>query len=72
MFTPAEYEYVIRHRTSLQQELDSAEAEEDQYDQLMVAAHDRKVFAEAEMSFFTNFLKDAIDEYEAAHPPEGE
>lgn len=72
MLTDAEYRHVIRHRAALQQEIDSANEEEDKYDQLKVAAHDRKVSSEAEMSFYTNFIKDAIDEYEAAHPPEGE
>ena len=70
MLTDTEYGYIIRHRTALQQEIDSAEAEEDKYDQLKVAAHDRKVFSEAEMTFYTNFLKDAIKEYEAAHQGE--
>jgi len=72
MLTPAEYGHAIRNRTALQQEIDSAEAEKNQYNQLKKAAHDRKVFAEAEMSFYTNFISDALDEYEAAHPPEGE
>ena len=72
MLTEAEYRHAIRHRTELQQEIDSAENEEDKYDQLKVAAHDRKVFYKAEMSFYTNFLKKAIEEYEKAHSPKGE
>jgi len=35
------------------------------------AAHDRKADAEARLSLYTNFLNDAVEEYEAAHPPEG-
>jgi len=70
VLTDVEYRYIIRHRAALQQEIDSAESEEKQYNGLKVAAHDRKVSAEGEMSLYTNFLKEAIDEYEAAHPPE--
>ena len=71
MLTSAEYGYIIRHRTSLQQEIDAAEAEKEQYDGLKKAAQDRKDFLKAEMTFYTNFLKEALEEYEAAHPLDG-
>ena len=70
MLTDAEYRHVIRHRGALQQAIDRAEEEKEQYNALKVAAQGRKDFAEAEMSFYTNFIKSAIDEYEEAHPPE--
>lgn len=70
MLSDAEYGYIIRHRAALQQEIDSAAAEEDQYDQLKVAAKARGDAAKLEMVLFTNRLKPDLDEYEAAHPPE--
>lgn len=70
MLSDAEYGYCIRHRAALQQEIDSAAAEEDQYDGLKQAAKSRGDVAKLEMILFTNRLKPDIDEYEAAHQGE--
>lgn len=71
MLSDAEYRNVIRNRTALQGRIDAAERDKVEYDRLKVAAQATKDMFAEEMSLYTNFLKDAIDEYEAAHPPEG-
>ena len=71
MLTDAEYGYCIRHRTALRQEIDSTSSEEDHYDELKKAAKARGDRAKLEIVLFDNRLKSDLDEYEAAHPPEG-
>lgn len=72
MLTDAEYHYVIRHRTALQQEIDAKRSEYDDLGERREKVKDDGLALREEMTFYTNFLKNAIDEYEAAHPPEGE
>lgn len=70
MLTDAEYGEIMRQRNILVGSIEGAEGDEDNYDQLKKAAHDRKLEAEARLSLYTNFLSGAVEEYEKAHPPE--
>jgi len=71
MLSDPEYREIIRRRAILQGDIDGAERDEDIYDKMKAAAHDRRVEAEACLDLYVNgYLKDAIAEYEAAHPPE--
>ena len=70
MLTDAEYKEVIQNRNTLQGRIDAHQAE---YDRLGVQREKVKesgLALKAQMGLYTNFLKGAIDEYEAAHPPE--
>lgn len=70
MLSDAEYQEIIQRRGVLKGNIDGAGRDEDNYDQMKKAAHDRKVNAEARLELYDNFLSDAVEEYEAAHPPE--
>lgn len=71
MLTDAEYQEIMRRRTILQGSIDGAERDEDNYDKMKKAASDRKAEAGASLVLYMDgYLKDAIEEYEAAHPPE--
>ncbi len=70
MLTGAEYRHAIRSRTALQGKIDAYEAESGNLENMKEATDAAKEHLEEEMSFYNGFLGDAIEEYEAAHPPE--
>lgn len=70
MLTTAEYNEVMQGKAILQGEIDRAEKDRQEYDQLKDGAANRHDMFEARMSFYTNYLSAAIEEYEAAHPLE--
>jgi len=70
MLSDAEYRHIIANRSALQGKIDTAERDKEEYDRLKKMAQATKDRFAEEMTFYTNFLKDAIKEYEAAHPPE--
>ena len=70
MLSDAEYREIMRMRAVLGGNIEGAERDEDKYDQMKKAAHARKEDADARLSLYDNFLSDAVEEYEAAHPPE--
>lgn len=70
MITDAEYRHIIAGRTALQGKIDAAERDKEEYDALKQRAQATKDRFTEEMSLYSNYLKDAIDEYEAAHQPE--
>ena len=72
MLSDAEYQEIMQRKGVLAGSIKGAEADEDNYDQMKKAAHARKEAAEARLSLYDNFLNDAVEEYEAAHPPEEE
>jgi len=70
MLTDAEYRHAKAGQSALQGKIDGAERDEEEGDSLKKRAHAKKDRYMEEMSFYTNFCKDAFEEYEAAHPPE--
>ncbi len=70
MLTEAEYREIMQRRVVMQGIIEGAERDEDKYDDMKKAAHANKVDCEARLSLYTNHLQSAIDEYEAANPPE--
>ena len=72
MLTSAEYSHVIRGRSVLQDKIDQAERDKQEYDALLNGADRRKDQLELEMEFYVNYMADAIAEYEAAHQGEPE
>jgi len=69
MLLDAEYQEIMQRRAVLQGNIEGAERDEDRFDQMKKAAHARKEDAEARLNLYDNFLSDAVEEYEAAHPP---
>ena len=70
MLSDVQYRHIIAGRSALQGKIDTAERDKEEYDRLKKLAQATKDRFSEEMSFYTNFMKDAIEEYEAAHPPE--
>ncbi|MBA7625920.1 hypothetical protein ES703_33354 [subsurface metagenome] len=70
MLTDAEYRHAKAGQSALQGKIDALERDEDEYDRLKKNAHDAKVPLVDEMAFYTNFMKESFEEYEAAHQPE--
>ena len=70
MLTAAEYREIMQRRAVMQGIIDGAARDEERYDQMKKAAHANKVECETRLELYTNHLSDAVDEYEAAHPPE--
>jgi len=70
MLEDAEYREIVQRDNVLLGEIKGAEIDEARYDGMLKAAHNRKIEAEARRILYTNYLKDAREEYEAAHPPE--
>ena len=70
MLTTAEYRHIIRNRAALQNQIDDAERAKEHYDGLKKEAQARKEAFEPEMAFYANYLHEAIQEYETAHPVE--
>ena len=70
MLTDAEYRHAKAGQSALQGKIDAADRDVDEYDRLKQAAQAAKNKYLEEIAFYTNFMKDAFEEYEAAHPPE--
>ena len=70
MLTATEYKEIMQRRTVLQGIIEGAVRDKERYDAMKKAAQANKEDCEARLSLYTNHLQDAIDEYEAAHPPE--
>ena len=69
MLTDAEYGHILRNRSALEGRIRVKELEEDEHAQAKIVAHAEVEVLKGEMLLYTNFLKDAIKEYEKAHPP---
>ena len=69
MLTDVEYGEIMERRRVLNGIMEGGEKDGDKFDQMKKAAHARKVDAEARLGLYDNFLSDAVEEYEAAHPP---
>jgi len=70
MLTDMEYRHAKAGQSALQGKIDAAERGKEEYDRLKQAAQSAKDALMEEMVFYTNFMKDDFEEYEAAHPPE--
>ena len=70
MLTDAEYRHLIRSRGILQGKIEAYEAESGDLENRKEDIDAAKEHLEEEMSVYNGFLGDAIEEYEAAHPPE--
>lgn len=71
MLTDAEYREIIQNRNTLQGRMDAHLAEYDKLGVLREKVKESGLALKDQMDLYTNFLKDAIEEYEEAHPPEG-
>jgi len=69
MLTEAEYRHAKAGQNALQGKIDAADREVDECDQSKQRAQAKKDARVEEMTFYTGFMKDAFEEYEAAHPP---
>ncbi|GAJ03322.1 unnamed protein product [marine sediment metagenome] len=70
MLTKDEYNHIVRNRAALKDQIKDAKELGLHHKELAEghkADFDR---LKEEMSLYTNFLKDAIEEYLKAHPPE--
>ena len=70
MLTEAEYREIKQRIAVLEGIIEGADRDTDKYDDMKKAAHARKEDAEARLSLYDNFLSGAVEEYEAAHPPQ--
>jgi len=70
MLTNAEYRHAKAEQSALQGKIDALDREVDELDELKQSRQAAKDHLMPEMAFYTNFMKDAFEEYEAAHPPE--
>lgn len=70
MLSDAEYREIMERRRVLEGIMDGAERDEDKFEEMAGAAHTRKEDAEARLTLYNNYLNDAVEEYESAHPPE--
>jgi len=70
MLTGAEYRQVIRCRMALQGRIDSYGVESEDLENRKEAVDAARESLQGEMALYSNFLEGAIEEYEAAHPPE--
>jgi len=70
MLTDALYGHIIRNRSVLEGRIRVRGLEEDEHTQAKIVAHAEVERLKEEMLLYTNFLQDAIKEYEEAHPPE--
>ena len=70
MLSEVAYQEIMQQRAVLKGNIEGAERDKEKYDQMKKAAQDRKEVAEARLTLYINFLQDAVEEYEAAHPPE--
>jgi len=69
MLTDKEYQEIIQRRRVLEGNIEGAERDKDKFDQMKKAAQARKEDAKARLLLYTNYLSDAVKEYEKAHPP---
>jgi len=70
MLTDAEYRGAKAGQRALQAKIDSLDRDVDEYERLKQESQTAKDNLMPEMTFYTDFMKDAFEEYEAAHPPE--
>lgn len=69
MLTDAEYREIIENRNTLQGRIDAHQAEYDRLSKQREKVKESGLALKVQMTLYTNFLKDAIEEYEVAHPP---
>ncbi|GAI10843.1 unnamed protein product [marine sediment metagenome] len=69
MLTPEEYNHIIQNRTALADRIKDAKELGTHHRDLARSFKDDLDKLQLEMELYTNFLKDAIKEYEDAHPP---
>lgn len=70
MLTDAEYRHAKAGQNALQGNIDAKQREWDELGELREAVKASGLALKEEMAFYTNFLSDAFEEYEEAHPPE--
>ena len=70
MLSDCEYKEIMNRKAILQGNIEGAERDKTKYDDMKKAAQANKECLEGALSLYTNYLHDAIAEYEAAHPPE--
>lgn len=70
MLTDAEYRHAKAGQSALQGKIDATDRDIDEYDRLKKDNQAAKDMLVEEMAFYTNFMKEAFEEYEEAHPPE--
>lgn len=70
MLSDAEYQEIKQRGRVLEGIMEGADRDADNYDGMKKAAQARKEDAEARLTLYNNYLNDAVEEYEAAHPPE--
>lgn len=70
MLTTEEYSHIIRNRTALEDQIKDAKELGIRHRELAQGYKDTFDRLQLEMELYSNFLKDAIKEYEDAHPPE--
>ncbi|MBA7662297.1 hypothetical protein ES703_70325 [subsurface metagenome] len=70
MLTTAEYSHIIRSRTALADRIEDARKLGLRHRDLAQGYKETFGRLQLEMELYSNFLKDAIKEYEDAHPPE--
>ena len=69
MLTTPEYSRIMTDKRILQTRINSLEAESERHEQAKEKIDAQREGFQEEMSLYSNFLCDAIEEYEAAHPP---
>ncbi|MBA7662893.1 hypothetical protein ES703_70926 [subsurface metagenome] len=70
MLTDAEYRHAKAGQSALQGKIDAKRKEYDELTENREKVKESGLMLQDEMAFYTNFMHDAFEEYEAAHPPE--
>jgi len=72
MLTDDEYREIMANKSALQSKIDATRKDYDSLTEARQGIYDTGMQYYKQMSLYTNFLNDAIKEYEATHQPEGE
>ena len=70
MLSTDEHRHIVQNWSVLKDQIKEMTRQETFHEAKCVECETRKDQLEREEDFYTNFLKDAIEEYKAAHPPE--
>ncbi len=70
MLNDCEYKEISNRQAVLEGCIQGADRDVEKYEKMKEAAQENRECMVGALSLYTNFLHDAIAEYEAAHPPE--
>lgn len=70
MLSEGEYRHIMRNWSVLKDQISDAKNQRKYHHDKAQGYKDLADRLQLEEEFYTNFLKDAIEEYEAVHPPE--